>query len=194
MNARKVAWILASCLFIIGASTAFAAGGGHGDAESPWTVKVILARIVNTLVLFFVLVYFLKKPLVNFFSERKEKIRRDLDEAREQREQAERKLQEYEAKLAGMEEELEKMRVELKEAAGVESEKVIANAERMSASMVDSAKIAAEQEVRKAKIELRNEAVDLAVELAESLITEKINDEDRKKIVEDYLSKVGGAK
>ncbi len=121
-------------------------------------------------------------------------IRRDLEDAKEQKAQAERKLKEYEDKLAGMEQELEGMRAELKKAADVESEKVVANAERMASSMVETAKLAAEQEVRKAKTALRNEAVELAMELAESLIREKINDTDRKKIVEDYLGKVGGMK
>lgn len=86
------------------------------------------------------------------------------------------------------------MRDELRKAAGVESEKVVANADRMAASMVESAKVAADQEVRKAKMILKNEAVGLAVELAESLIREKINEDDRKRIVEEYLVKVGGMK
>jgi F-type H+-transporting ATPase subunit b len=60
--------------------------------------------------------------------------------------------------------------------------------------MVESAKVAADQEVRKAKMILKNEAVGLAVELAESLIREKINEDDRKRIVEEYLVKVGGMK
>ncbi len=43
--------------------------------------------------------------------------------------------------------------------------------------MVESAKLAAEQEVRKAKSILKNEAVGLAVGMAESLIREKINED-----------------
>jgi F-type H+-transporting ATPase subunit b len=86
------------------------------------------------------------------------------------------------------------MRDELRKAAGVESEKVVSNADRMAATMVESAKLAADQEVRKAKMILKNEAVGLAVELAESLIREKINEDDRKRIVEEYLVKVGGMK
>jgi F0F1-type ATP synthase membrane subunit b/b' len=61
-------------------------------------------------------------------------------------------------------------------------------------SMVEAAKLAAEQEVRKARVILKNEAVGLAVQMAESLISEKINNTDRKNIIEDYLAKVGGMK
>ena len=192
MKARTLVYLAAPALVTLFVSVAFASSA-HGE-DATWTPTMIGWRIINFLILFGFLIYFLKKPLVSYFSERKEQIRRDLDEAREQRNQAEQKLKEYEKKLAGMEQELEKMRQDLQKAAGLESEKVVANAERMSAGIVESAKLAAEQEVRKAKTLLRNEAVDLAVELAESLISEKITDDDRRTIVEDYLDKVGGVK
>jgi F-type H+-transporting ATPase subunit b len=173
------------------ASTALAASEG---GSSPWTTSMLLWRVVNTVALLAVLIYFLKTPLVNFFRERKTKIERDLAEAVELRQKAEELIKEYQRKLAGMEQELEKMRGELQKAAEGESIKVIAGAEKIASSIVESAKIAAEQEVRKAKVALKDEAVTLAVELAESLIREKISDDDRKRIVEDYLVKVGGMK
>jgi len=86
------------------------------------------------------------------------------------------------------------MRAELKKSAEVESEKVLSNAEKMAATMVESAKVTAEQELRKAKIALKNESVELAVNLAETLIREKIDANDRSRIVEDYLVRVGGMK
>ncbi|MBI4963937.1 MAG: ATP synthase F0 subunit B [Desulfomonile tiedjei] len=178
-------------LILICASSALAASEA---GSSPWTMSMLLWRVVNTVALLALLIYFLKKPLVNFFKERKAKIEQDLAEAVEQRRKAEELIKEYQMKLAGMEQELEKMRGELQKAAEGESQKVIASADKMSVAIIESAKIAAEQEVRKAKVALKDEAVTLAVELAESLIREKISDDDRKKIVEDYLVKVGGMK
>jgi len=178
-------------LVLLFASTAVAAAEG---GSSPWTTSMLLWRVVNTVALLALLAYFLKKPLVNFFKERKAKIEKDLADAVEQRQRAEELIREYQSKLAGMEQELQKMRGELQKAAEGESLKVISNAEKMASAIIESAKIAAEQEVRKAKIALKDEAVTLAVEMAESLIREKISDDDRKKIVEDYLVKVGGMK
>jgi F-type H+-transporting ATPase subunit b len=178
-------------LVLLFASTALAAAEG---GSSPWTTSMLLWRVVNTVALLALLIYFLKKPLTNFFKERKAKIEKDLAEAVAQRQKAEELIKEYQSKLAGMEKELEKMRGELQKAAEGESQKVVANAEKMASAIIESAKIAAEQEVRKAKISLKDEAVTLAVEMAESLIREKISDDDRKRIVEDYLVKVGGMK
>lgn len=190
MKHHKTALTLLVLPAVLFATEAFAA-----SAEgSPWTASMLLWRVINTVALLAILVYVLKKPLVNFFSERKAQIQKDLEEAREQRDQAETMIKDYQQKMAGMEQELDKMRAELKKSSDAESAKVEANTERMAALMVEAAKVAAEQEVRKAKIELKNEAVALAIELAESLIREKINDDDRKRLVEEYFVKVGGMK
>ena len=194
MKRVKIASLVVAFLLVLGASLVFAAEAGHEGGGSPWNSWMLLWRVINTVALIALLVYFLKKPLVTFFAERKEQISKDLDDAREQRERAERLLKDYEAKIAGMEQELAKMRAELAKASEAESKKLLESADVMSAKMVEAAKLAAEQEVRKAKATLRNEAVDLAVELAEALIREKITDQDRRRIVEDYLDKVGGMK
>jgi F-type H+-transporting ATPase subunit b len=192
MKAFRIVSLFVLVLGLIGATTVLASGGGH--EEGPWTVARLIWRVINTLALVALLVYFLKKPLVTFFTERRDQIKKDLDDAREQREKAERLIKDYELKIAGMEQELQGMRAELAKVADAESRKVVANAERMSASMVEAAKTAAEQEVRKARITLKNEAVEMAVQLAETMIRETIKDEDRMRIVDDYLAKVGGMK
>jgi len=192
MNIKRLIPVLVAAASTIIAPDVYASGGGEG--ASPWDAWMLLWRVINTLALIILLAYVLKKPLKNFFSERRARIARELEEAREQRNRAEQIIEEYKAKLAGMEAELEKMRAELRKSAETEKEKVLANAERMANAMVESARVAAEQELRNAKVTLKNEAVELAVQLAEALIRERINEDDRKRIVEDYLVRVGGMK
>ncbi len=191
MNAKRTSCVLTAIVlcFTVGAALA-----SSGEGESPWNFTMLLWRVINTVVLIGMLVYFLKKPLSNFFSERKSQIQRDLEEAREQQRKAEELIQEYKQKIAGMEQELDKLRSELKKSSEAENQKMLANAEKMAATTVEAARLAAEQEVRNAKIALKNEAVDLALKLAETMIREKINEADRQRIVEEYLVKVGGMK
>ena len=193
MRVFRLTVVLMALFSVICVSAAIASGGGHAG-DSPWTASMIMWRVINTIALIVLLVYFLKQPLVDFFSERTEQISKDLDGAREQRENAEALIKEYEQKIAGMEQELEKMRAELASIAQAEREKVVSNADQMAEKMVASAKVTAEQEVRKARIALKNEAVELAVQMAEAMIREKITEDDRRTIVEDYLAKVGGMK
>ena len=175
---------------LLSASNAMAASEG-GSSWTPW---LLLWRVINTVALLALLVYFVKKPLVNFFQERKASIVRELEEAKEKRDEAIQLIEEYKLKMAGMEQELAKMSAELKKASESDSQKLVATAEKLASSMIESAKMTAEQEVRKARILLKNEAVEMAMSMAEALIKEKINDQDRKRIVEDYLVKVGGMK
>jgi len=164
------------------------------EEGSPWTTGKQVWRVINTIALLALLMYFLKKPLVSFFSERRASIARDLQEAKEQRARAESQIKEYQRKIADMEKELERMRAELTKSAESESQKVVANAERMAAAIVDAARLTADQEVRKAKAALKHEAVELAMGMAEALIRDRITDGDRQRITEDYLAKVGGMK
>jgi F-type H+-transporting ATPase subunit b len=194
MKARTIAWILLTLVFFLLAGTAIAATEAHGEAASPWTTWKLFWRIINTVALIALLVYFLKKPLVKFFLDRTSQIKKDLEEATLERERAEEKVRDYEQKIAGMEQELERMRAELRKSAEGEKDKVMANAERMAEGMIEAARVAAEQEVRKAKSTLKNESVELAVGLAEALIREKIDADDHKRIVQDYLAKVEGMK
>jgi F-type H+-transporting ATPase subunit b len=48
----------------------------------------------------------------------------------------------------------------------------------------------ADQEVASAQRSLRNEAAKLAVEVAERLVKENVDDSDRQRMVENYLEKV----
>lgn len=192
MKGRIVAFIIAALPLVLWAGVASAAAAAEG--EGTWSTLMLFWRVVNTIALLAILVYFMKKPLVTFFSERKEQIAKDLEEAKEQRQRAEHLLAEYQQKIAGMEKELEKLRADLARAAEADSQRLIVTAEKMAAAMVESAKLTAEQEVRKAKQALKDESALLAVELAESLIRETINDDDRKRLVEEYFVKVGGMK
>lgn len=194
MDWKKVLGNFSFLVILLLSAVSIANASSGGGEESSWTPWLLTWRVINTVALIALLIYFVKKPLVTFFAERKDQIRRDLAEALEQREAALRLLAEYKEKIAGMEKELDRMRVELRKAAESDSEKVMANAERMSGAIVESAKMTAEQEVRKARESLRNEAVELAVQMAETMIREKITEKDRKRIVEDYLVKVGGMK
>lgn len=181
-------------LSLLAAGTAAAAGGHGEEAGGTWTTTLLTWRVLNTVALLALLVYFLKKPLVSYFKDRTAQIEHDLAEAREQRAQAERTIKDYEVKIAGMEEELARMKAELSKSADAEKRKVMLNADRMAEGIVEAAKLAAQQEVRKVRASLQNEAVDLAVATAEAIIKEKIGPEDHKKMVDDYLARIEGLK
>lgn len=193
MRFRTLSMIVPVILALVLVAPAFAAAAGQ-EGGSIWDFWKLFWKVVNTIVLIGLLVYFMHKPLAKFLANRTAQVRNDLEEARAAREAAERTIKEYEIKIAGMEKELEKIRAELRRASQMESDKVVANAERMAQGMIDAARVAADQEVRKARAALQGDASRMALEMAEAIIRDKISDADQKRIFEDYLGRVEGMK
>ena len=57
--------------------------------------------------------------------------------------------------------------------------------------IIEQAKWSAEQEILKAKNSLRNQVVDMAGDMASGLVTNSMTPEDQKRLIEEYLEKVG---
>jgi F-type H+-transporting ATPase subunit b len=61
----------------------------------------------------------------------------------------------------------------------------------MAEKITQEAQNAASNEVAKARIELRREATRIAIEIAEELLTKNITGDDQKRLVNEYMQKVG---
>ena len=61
----------------------------------------------------------------------------------------------------------------------------------MSEKIKQEAEKAASREIAKARAELRQEATQMAIEIARELLVKKVSDEDQKRLVNEYIQKVG---
>jgi F-type H+-transporting ATPase subunit b len=181
-------WRVALLLLVAGAAQA---SGGAKDEGSQ--LSEFIWQALNLALLLGVLVYFGRKPIQNFFFERRMGIQEGLDSSARLLDEAETRLTEWQTRLAELDGEIEEIRSTTHRLAEAERERILADA-RASAERVrrDSA-AAVEQEVRRARTVLRGEASDLAVELAERLLRETVNDADRDRLVDEFVERVGRA-
>jgi F-type H+-transporting ATPase subunit b len=181
-------WRVALLLLVAGAAQA---SGGAEDEGSQ--LSEFIWQALNLALLLGVLVYFGRKPIQNFFFERRMGIQEGLDSSARLLDEAETRLTEWQTRLAELDGEIEEIRSTTHRLAEAERERILADA-RASAERVrrDSA-AAVEQEVRRARTVLRGEASDLAVELAERLLRETVNDADRDRLVDEFVERVGRA-
>jgi F-type H+-transporting ATPase subunit b len=181
-------WRVASLLLVAGAAQA--AGGAEDEGSQ---LSEFIWQALNLALLLGVLVYFGRKPIQNFFFERRMGIQEGLDSSARLLDEAETRLTEWQTRLAELDGEIEEIRSTTHRLAEAERERILADA-RASAERVrrDSA-AAVEQEVRRARTVLREEASDLAVELAERLLRETVNDADRDRLVDEFVERVGRA-
>jgi F-type H+-transporting ATPase subunit b len=163
------------------------AEAGHG---TDWSA--VAAKAVNMAIFLGVLGYVLGRPLAKFFESRSQKIREDLDRAKNERAAAEAKLAEVNARLALLEDE----RIQIRRAAEAEAEAEAARVTARTDEEVRRIAEAAEREVagalKSARAELQAFAAAKAVEMAEAQIRSEMTDADRRRIVEKYTDQLQG--
>ena len=147
-------------------------------------------QLINLLILVGVLVYALRKAVPAFFSERREGIRNELDSAQEVLQQAETRHAEWQRKLADLDTELDSIRSTARQRAEEESDRILADARAQADRIRADAVTAVEQEARRVRDELRSEAADLVTELAGQLLAENVGDEDRDRLLTEFVQSV----
>lgn len=188
---HSIACLTAGALIGLTAGVALAAGGEGNHVDSGVLLKDFLYRVLNFSLLVAGLAYFVAKPLKNALSSRREGIEQELKEAREAAEYAEQRFAEYDAKLTRAEEEIGQIKTDIKEEAELEKQRIIENAQQMAAKIKEDSGKTADNEIEKARLALRQEAAELAVELAGDLLKNNFNREDQARLVEEYKLKVG---
>jgi F-type H+-transporting ATPase subunit b len=192
-----VIMIVISCLAIAGAIMVTLAAQGTISLKlpsEPAKMQDLAWRIANFTILIIVLHVALTQRAVTFFSDRKKAIQEALDEAVKARQEAEKKYEEVGVMLKKAKEEIEEIHFSFTTEGQRERERIIKNAEREADKIKKQAEHTAVQEVKKARFALRAEAVDLAVSMAETLLTKNIKPEDQKKITQDFIEKTSEAK
>jgi F-type H+-transporting ATPase subunit b len=191
---KKIIQILAFALFNLAiASFVFASSGGGEGAEhaAPWW-KDYIWKIINFLLLFILLFKFAKKPMQNFFQKRTELIEKTLNEAKEAKAASLKALQEVETRLKAKDTEIEAILAASRKSGEQERDSIIVESDRLKAKIMEQAKTNIEYELKQAKESIKAEAVELAMELAEKKLKEKLTKEEQEKLLEDSLTKIGG--
>ncbi len=196
-NAGKLVLAVVLVGLLVAVAQASEAGGAEHKSlftilmEDPMPLlKDFFWRILNISILLWIIIKFAGKSVREFFAGRRESLQLGVSEAQEAKLAAEKIFNEYQAKLAGLEDELKAMEEKSRQEAEREQERMRQETEALVAKLKLQARQMADQEVASAHRSLRNEAAKLAVEVAERLVKENVDDSDRQRMVENYLEKV----
>jgi F-type H+-transporting ATPase subunit b len=169
------------------AQPALAAEGGDG-----WGVLLTIGRFFNLALVIGVLVWVARKPLAQFYASRTATIREQLEEAQKARVEAETKLAEVESRMSQLDDELRAIKEAAERDGHQEYERLVAVAERDADKVLERARQEIEGMTRAAQIELKAHAAELAVRLAEEKIRHDMNDEDRNRLFDRFITRLGG--
>lgn len=149
---------------------------------------------VTFLVLLVLLSRYGWQPILESISAREDRIEDDLTSAREQREEAEQLLRERQEALNEARAEAREIVEKGREKGQTVREEIIEEAEQKAESMVESARSRIEEERRQAFRSVRKDVGDLAIQLAEKILQDEIDEDDHRRLVEEFVEDVGDGK
>ncbi len=172
--------------------------GGHGEhggheghhGLTHMQIMNFVWHCLNFSILAFVLFRLLKKPIGDALRGRREEIENSFSDLEEKRREAERKYAEYEKKLSKMDEEAERILQSFIAQGEAEKEKIIQQARDAAERIKMQAELYIEQELDKARQELKREVAEMSVDLAGDIIKKNLNEQDHHKLISEYLEKV----
>ena len=162
----------------------------EGEAEGKREGRDLVYKFINLTLLVGALVYVLRKPLAEFFAQRSASIRKGLEEGRKALEASQAQLKTVEEKLRHLEEEIAAFKAAAGREMEVERQRLkLAEAEEAE-KILQAARAQTEVALRAAKLELRSYLAGEAVELAEAIIRQRLDEAGQKKFVGEFLAGV----
>jgi F-type H+-transporting ATPase subunit b len=151
------------------------------------------AMLLNSAILYYLLVRFAKKPITEALKSRKITILRGMEEAGKMKSDAEAQLAQYEQKLATLDQEIERVRTDMRSAGESERKRILAEAKEKRTRMERDAQTLISQELKAAREGLTSEMARTALRSAETALRAKITAADQSRLAEDYLGSIKGA-
>ena len=192
-SALKVQRLLfpACSLLLVTASLAIASSAG--EEAQPSLLKTYAPAILNFLILVALLVFMMKKmDIKGYFRKRTELIEQSLKEAREAKELAQKALAEIEERLKVKDKEVADIVTAAQESGEREKIRLVEEGEKLKARILEQTKNNIAFELKTAKEAIKQEAVDIAMELAEKKLKGKLTKEEQMKLLEESISKIEG--
>jgi F-type H+-transporting ATPase subunit b len=153
-----------------------------------------LFALVNFFVLLWVLIRFAKKPLQEFLHTRYDTIKQELEASTKRFTEAQARLAEYESRLKNMEDSRKALMQQYEEQAQREVQKLKEDAEKAIAKIKADTTREIENSLLNAEKTIRREAVEAAISTAESILTRELNQEDRQRLNDQFISRVNAHK
>lgn len=165
-------------------------GAEHGaeHAEAPHGPPMtVWFHLINFIILAAILYRQARRPIHEAIVRRSDSVREQLEKSERARKEAEAKAAELDARLQSLSSEINSMKEQAQVDAREEAARAVANAEAMATRMKADADKLLKDEVARARVQMRQEVIGLAIDLASRLLSEKVTQDDQKRLADEYL-------
>ena len=147
--------------------------------------------IIAVVALFLIMSYFLFNPAREFLQKRQEKIRTELEDAKNNQEDARALKAEYESKLKNIEKEAESILSDARKRALANENRIVAAAKEEAAAIVDRAREEAKLEKQKMADEVKKEIITVAALMAGKVVGSKVDATVQDGLIDETLKEIG---
>ena len=151
---------------------------------------VILWAIINFVGLLIVLRLFAWKPILEALEKREDKIRSSLENADAAQKEAEDRLRQYVTLLENSKQEALELLAKGKEEGETARRNIVETAQEEAKKILDQAKREISLEMEKALDELKQETVNLSIEIAGKVLSRQLTDEDHKMFIQQATREI----
>ena len=145
----------------------------------------------NIIILCFILKRLLFKPVKNIIDTRQQQIDSMYADANQSRTDAEALRAEYESRLKNAKEESDELMRTTVRRAQLKEEEILREAQENVSKTMKHAEEQIEQEKKRALNDMKDELSDMALEIASAVLEKRVGDDDDKKLVDDFIDKLG---
>lgn len=156
-----------------------------------FNVWTFLFQIGNLLIVIAILNKLLYQPVVKIMREREQQIESSISEANTAQKEAKELLAEYEQKMQTAKKEAQDIVSQANKMGEEMKQKIVTDAQEEAAKNLAKAKEEILGEKAKALAEIRDEVATLVMLAAGKVVGRAIDDQDQKKLVEEFVSEVG---
>ena len=157
-------------------------------------IKVIPGLMIWTLVSFAITFFVLKRyafgPIQKLIDDRRERIRRSIEEADHAREEARNLLEEHRKLIGQARSEAEEILAEARRIADAQRDRMRQETEDDRVRRLEETKRQIEQATQQALAEIRREVGELSVLAAEKITRKSLTDADQQRLIDEALSEI----
>lgn len=176
-----------SCIVLLVMFAAPVLAGEEGPPDwRPMYDRIML--YINFVILAFILVKFGRKPLMNFLRNKKDDVQYEIERLEKKRDKIVSQIRETEATMTESEVYFQSIHDRIVNQATRKKDEIIETAKEQSALILENAKKKAESRYKTEMEKLRDELVDIAIQMAFEQIPQEINETDQEKYISQYLS------
>jgi F-type H+-transporting ATPase subunit b len=161
-------------------------------AASSGLIKVVPGLMIWTIVCFLITLFVLSRyafgPIQKMIDERRERIRRSIEEAEEARAEARRLLEEHRSLIGQARGEAEQILAEARRVAEAQRERVKEETEADRQRRLEETRRQIEAETQRALGQIRSEVAELTLVAASKVTGKVLDDEDHRRLIEEAIS------